>query len=77
MGSTSRQIGEWDIKDDPKLPAYCGCFGQKFADRAVTKTQPAQSKAEAQALQAEELDMRNGCRKQLGLPAVPPKNTTR
>lgn len=71
--SVQYQTGEWDIKDSPKLHPYCGCFGQKFADRAVTKTQLLRTPEEIKQSKAEELDMRNTCRSQLGLPPVPPK----
>lgn len=73
MGTAEHHFGDWDIKDNPKFHAYCGCFGQKFGDRAVTKTGPLHNQEEIKAAQAEELDMRNTCRNQFGLPAVPPK----
>lgn len=66
-------VGEADLKGNPKLEAYCSCFGRKFADRAVTKTTPPKSKEEIAALQKEELGMRNSCRAQYGLPPVPEK----
>ncbi|MBB5192272.1 hypothetical protein HNQ50_003013 [Silvimonas terrae] len=66
-------IGDVDLKGNPKLQTYCGCFGRKFADRAVTKTEPLKTKAEQQQAQKEEMEMRNSCRADNGLPPVPPK----
>lgn len=58
--------GEWDLKGHAKLPAYCACFGTAFKARAL---RPMKSPPETiEALTAEELVIRNTCRKQLGLP---------
>jgi len=69
----STPIGDSDLRDSPKLTEYCACFGRKFADRAVTQTALLHTKEEVAAAQAEELQMRNTCRSQFGLPAVPPR----
>ena len=71
--------GEWDLKGNPKLPAYCECFMAAFQARAVKAMRdmqanpgkaPTRTVAEANA---EQLAMRNSCRKQHGLPpAVAP-----
>ncbi len=66
-------IGDVDLKGNPKLQPYCACFGRKFGDRAVTIKEPLKTKAEQQQAQKEEMEMRNTCRAQQGLPPVPPK----
>ena len=66
-------FGDVDLKGNPKLQAYCSCFGRKFGDRAVTSAKLTTTKAEQQAAQKEEMDMRNSCRAQQGLPPVPAK----
>ncbi|MDK2124386.1 hypothetical protein [Parachitinimonas caeni] len=73
--------GEADIKDHPKLDNYCGCFGEKFAERALKssedvkkKGQAALSNTSADQSTAEEYAMRKTCRAQFGMPApVKPK----
>jgi hypothetical protein len=74
-----RPFGEWDLKGNAKLPAYCECFMAKFqvrAEKAMKYMQANPGKAPPGTLEetnAEELAMRNSCRKQLGLPlAVDP-----
>lgn len=69
-------FGESDLKGNPKLKQYCGCFGEKFMARAMKAMQQRSSgnAPPAQAeIQKEELAMRNSCRKELGLPAAPNK----
>ncbi|QNA89367.1 hypothetical protein G4G28_14385 [Massilia sp. Dwa41.01b] len=73
---TPKPFGEWDLKDNPKLGAYCDCFAPKFAARAMKAMAYRQAnpgKAPPGTLEqsnAEELAMRNTCRKQVGLPAA-------
>lgn len=74
-----KPYGEWDLKGNAKLPAYCDCFMAKFrvrAEKALRYMQANPGKAPPGTLaesNAEELAMRNSCRKQLGLPpAVDP-----
>lgn len=71
--------GEWDLKGNAKLPAYCECYMTKFRARAAKKMMDMQAnpgvmpKKTVQQSMAEELVMRNSCRQQLGLPpAVDP-----
>lgn len=60
--------GEADLKGNPKLTDYCKCFGAKFAERALAT---ASSKAPSlKEVSAQEQAMRNGCRKQFGLPQL-------
>ena len=74
-----KPFGEWDLKGNAKLPAYCDCFMAKFSvrmEKAMKYMQANPGKAPPGTLEesnAEELAMRNSCRKQLGLPlAVDP-----
>jgi hypothetical protein len=68
--------GESDLKGNPKYPAYCDCFIEKFsarAQKAALYMQANPGKAPpgtAEEVAAQELAMRNSCRKQLGLPAA-------
>lgn len=68
--------GESDLKGNAKLPEYCDCFMAKFSARAQKTALDMQAnpgKTPRKTLQeshAEELAMRNSCRKQLGLPLV-------
>lgn len=66
--------GEADLKDNPKLGAYCKCFGEKFAQRAATALQKgdvsASTKDSLQDTVKQEEAMRNGCRQQIGLPLL-------
>ncbi len=61
-----KPYGEWDLKGNAKLPAYCGCFASAFKERAMKSLDTAPPPQEKIA--AEELAMRNTCRKQAGLP---------
>lgn len=69
-------FGESDLKGNPKLQQYCGCFSKKFSARAMKAMQqrssgnPPPPQAE---IQKEELAMRNSCRKELGLAPAPDK----
>ncbi len=68
-------IGESDLKDNPKLQAYCTCFGEQFAESAMRALQnPPQGTMASHAAQAEkdELVMRNVCRQKFGLPLRKP-----
>lgn len=71
-----KPYGEWDLKGNAKLPAYCKCFSAAFAARAqkaLAYMQANPGKAPPGTLEqsnAEELAMRNTCRKQGGLPAA-------
>ncbi len=68
--------GESDLKGNAKFPAYCKCFMSKFEVRAMKAAKYMQAnpgKAPPGTLEqsnAEELEMRNSCRKQFGLPQV-------
>lgn len=65
--------GESDLKGNPKLDAYCSCFGAKFADRAIrTLRTPNAPRPPLQQTVAEERAMRTTCRQQLGLPVPNP-----
>jgi hypothetical protein len=71
-----KPFGEWDLKGNPKLPEYCECYVPLFAK------QTSQSRANLQVHggpptpemikenKAAELNLRNTCRKQVGLPLV-------
>lgn len=61
--------GEADIKDSPKLHAYCQCFSAKFAGRAVSLSKSGQHPPVAELVQGER-EMRNSCRAEQGLPAI-------
>lgn len=69
-------FGESDLKGNAKLPDYCKCFAPAFAARAEKAARYMQAnpgKAPPGTLEqsnAEELAMRNTCRKQTGLPAA-------
>lgn len=74
-----KPFGEWDLKGNPKLPQYCECFVPLFTARAQVAMKYMQEhpgKAPPGTLEetnAQELAMRNTCRKQVGLPlAVDP-----
>jgi hypothetical protein len=70
-----KPFGESDLKGNPKLKAYCGCFGPKFMARAQVAAQNMGKPPRPAALiQKEELEMRNSCRQQLGLPLAKPKS---
>jgi len=59
--------GESDLKGNPKLDAYCACFGEKFVDRLL-KSQSSPSPSAEQTARGE-FEMRASCRAKLGLPA--------
>lgn len=69
-------FGESDLKGNAKLPDYCKCFAPAFAARAQKAAlymQANPGKAPPKTLEqsnAEELAIRNSCRKQVGLPAA-------
>jgi len=71
-----KPYGEWDLKGHAKLPAYCACFNAAFkvrAEKAAKYMQAHPGKAPpgtAEEVAAQELAMRNTCRKQLGLPVA-------
>lgn len=65
--------GEADLKGNPKLGDYCKCFGAKFAERAMASMASMQGADKSSSLDdavKEEQAMRNGCRKQVGLPLL-------
>jgi hypothetical protein len=63
--------GEADLKGNPKLGEYCKCFSEKFAARAMASVQSEDKSASSlQESVKEERAMRNGCRKQVGLPLL-------
>ena len=66
-----KPYGESDLKGHPKLKAYCSCFGPKFMARAqVAAHNMDKPPPPAAQIEKEDLEMRNSCRKQLGLPLV-------
>lgn len=72
-----KPYGEWDLKGNPKLQDYCGCFAPAFEARAMKAMQAMQAGKPVPSLEQsnkEELELRNVCRKKTGLPpAVEPK----
>jgi hypothetical protein len=64
-----KPFGEYDLKGNPKLEAYCGCFGEQFAD-SVMKVDPKARPMSADEAVKRDLAMRNTCRQKLGLPQV-------
>ncbi|WP_266170504.1 hypothetical protein [Dyella subtropica] len=62
--------GEADLKGNPKLGEYCKCFGAKFAERAMASVQGGGKSSSLDETVKEEQAMRNGCRKQVGLPLL-------
>jgi len=72
-----KPFGEWDLKGNAKLPQYCKCFAPKFEARAMKAMKAMQAGAKPPSLDQsnkEEMDLRNSCRKEVGLPlAVEPK----
>ena len=72
-----KPFGEWDLKGNPKLKEYCGCFSTAFGARASKAAAAMQAGGKPPSLEQsnkEELELRNVCRKKSGLPlAVEPK----
>lgn len=69
--------GEWDLKGNAKLGAYCDCFSPLFAARAMKASEfmqknPGKAPGTLEESNKEELAMRNTCRKQVGLPGATP-----
>lgn len=76
-----KPYGEWDLKGNAKLKRYCGCFAPLFEARAMKAAKFMEANpgkvppGTLEQSSKEELDMRNSCRKKLGLPlAVEPKS---
>lgn len=70
----NKPFGEWDLKGNGKLPAYCECYAAAFTKRAMTAVQRMQANLPPPPLEQsvkEERKMRNTCRTQLGLPQAP------
>lgn len=65
--SMPKPYGEYDLKGNPKLDAYCGCFGAQFAE-GVMKVDPKAKPPTADEATKRDLAMRNACRQKLGLP---------
>lgn len=70
-----KPFGEWDLKGNPKLPQYCKCFEPLFTARATKALEDMQKhggkpQGTLEQSNAEELALRNTCRKQVGLPAA-------
>ncbi len=66
-----KPFGEWDLKGNAKLPAYCTCFAPAFEARAMKAMAAMQAGAKPPSLEQsnkEELELRNSCRKKVGLP---------
>ena len=77
-GQIPAPMGDGDLKNNPKLEAYCECFGAKFGARALKHLKeleanptpdPKSLKPLKQAV-AEEREMRVQCRQQLQLPPL-------
>ncbi|MGZ5200668.1 MAG: hypothetical protein ACXWC4_12920 [Telluria sp.] len=62
-----KPYGEYDLKGNAKLDAYCGCFGEQFAVQAM-KTDPKAKPPSPELASQRELAMRNSCRQKMGLP---------
>jgi hypothetical protein len=62
-----KPFGEYDLKGNAKLDAYCGCFGQAFAEH-VMKVDPKAKAPTADEATKRDLAMRNACRQKMGLP---------
>jgi hypothetical protein len=62
-----KPFGEYDLKGNAKLDAYCGCFGAQFADN-VMKVNPKAKPLTPDEATKRDLAMRNTCRQKLGLP---------
>jgi hypothetical protein len=62
-------MGDGDLKDNPKLDAYCECFGAKFAARALKHMAELQANPLSQSI-AEDRAMRVQCAQQLQLPPL-------
>lgn len=62
-----RPYGEYDLKGNAKLDAYCGCFGEEFAEQAM-KTDPRAKPPTPEQASQRETAMRNRCRQKMGLP---------
>jgi hypothetical protein len=62
-----KPFGEYDLKGNPKLDAYCGCFGDAFAQN-VLQTDPKAKAPTADEATRRDLALRNGCRQKMGLP---------
>jgi len=63
--------GESDLKGNPKLHEYCSCFSKSFSERAMKALANRQAGKAPPPLEQqlkEELNMKNTCRKQFGLP---------
>lgn len=71
-----KPFGEWDLKGNPKLPEYCECYVPLFAKqntqaRANLHVHGGPPTPEMiKENKAAELNVRNTCRKQVGLPLV-------
>ncbi|HEY0060763.1 MAG TPA: hypothetical protein VGC21_01505 [Telluria sp.] len=66
-----KPYGEWDLKGNPKLPEYCKCFAPAFEARAMKSIAAMQAGGKPPSLDQsnkEELELRNVCRKKVGLP---------
>jgi len=62
-----KPFGEYDLKGNPKLGDYCGCFGEAFAEHSM-KVDPKAKPPTADEATKRDLAMRNACRKKMGLP---------
>ena len=81
LADAPQPYGEWDLKGNDKLPAYCECYAGLFFKRAAKvsaymdthngKPPP----ATLAQVHAQEMAMRQTCRKKLDLPKAiaPPK----
>jgi hypothetical protein len=65
-----KPFGEWDLKDNPKLPAYCECFSAAFHERAMKSLSSNAKPPSLEESNRQELALRNTCRAKTGLPAA-------
>ncbi|SHH59847.1 hypothetical protein [Massilia sp. CF038] len=66
-----KPYGEYDLKGNAKLPDYCKCFSEAFGARAMKAMSAMQAGGKPPSLEQsnkEELELRNVCRKKVGLP---------
>lgn len=80
LADAPKPMGEWDLKGNARLPAYCDCYATLFFERAIKAAAYMQANngkpppGTVKQVHAQENAMRNTCRKEFGLPtAVMPK----
>ena len=63
-------MGNADVKDSPKFDAYCSCFTEKFVARGTKLADGTLPRPTLKEMVAGEREMRNECRRDLGLPTL-------